>query len=511
MSEEIIEIEDSPPHNTLTTMTTKEQSSACSTPQNSQSQNSILVDFFKERSMRFKEKELKEREKIKKSFTAPEIPLNMKHNFPVVVPRNRMAQKLASSTPYNFFLTTVTSSVFTHSDPHFVTFQEILDPSLGDLESSIQVNFTVDFDWLFSQYKIAGLDNLPLLVLYGEGHNQSLIKGNNNFKSKMVEISRPYGCHHTKMMILMYKDKSMRIVISTANLYRDDWDNRVQGLWISEKLSYIENNNDGNGESVTEFRKDLIEYLTTYNMSELESCINHMKQCDFSSIKVYLITSVPGDYYGNAQDKFGLKRIEKLLPKDLTENCPLVIQSSSIGNFGKHPSWYLSGEVLKSFGGNEIRMIYPSLSNVEESYDGLNLRGCGCMLYRQEAHNQQKWLNNFLYKWKSEDRKCTRSMPHIKTYSRFSKERLYWFILASHNISKSAWGCSRKNKTFSINSYEVGIAFLPQIILNGNEYFPLKLNKENEHLPIFKLPFDTELIPYDIDDVPFCIDYATNL
>lgn len=499
MSGEIIEIIDSPPRQT-TTMSS-EQSSA--TPQ-----NSVLADFFKERSMRFKEKELKEKEKLKTSFMAPEIPSRMKQNFPVVVPRNRMAEKLASAAPYNFFLTTITSQPLTHNDQQFVTFQEILDPSLGELESSIQINFTVDFEWLMSQYKIAGLDHLPLLVLYGEGHNTSLIRQNTNVTAKMVEISRPYGCHHTKMMIFMYKDKSMRIVISTANLYRDDWDNRVQGLWISEKLSFLETAKGG--ESVTEFRRDLIEYLTTYKLNELEPFLTHMKQCDFTSIKVYLLTSVPGDYYGDAQMKYGLKRIEKLLPKDLEENCPLVIQSSSLGNFGRQPSWYLTGEVLKSFGGSEIKLIYPSLTNVEESYDALNLRGCGCMLYRQEAHNQQKWLNNFLYQWKSEVRNCSRSMPHIKTYSRFSKERLYWFILASHNISKSAWGCSRKNKSFSINSYEVGIAFLPQIILNGNEYFPLKFNKDNTHLPIFKLPFDTELIPYDSDDVPFCIDYATH-
>lgn len=32
-----------------------------------------------------------------------------------------------------------------------------------------------------------------------------------------------------KVMIFEYEDGSMRVVVSTANLYEDDWHNRVQG------------------------------------------------------------------------------------------------------------------------------------------------------------------------------------------------------------------------------------------------------------------------------------------
>lgn len=31
------------------------------------------------------------------------------------------------------------------------------------------------------------------------------------------------------MSLLGYKDGSMRVVVSTANLYEDDWENRTQG------------------------------------------------------------------------------------------------------------------------------------------------------------------------------------------------------------------------------------------------------------------------------------------
>lgn len=33
---------------------------------------------------------------------------------------------------------------------------EILDPSLGDLESSVQMNFMVDIGWVLSHYYFAG-------------------------------------------------------------------------------------------------------------------------------------------------------------------------------------------------------------------------------------------------------------------------------------------------------------------------------------------------------------------
>ena len=45
----------------------------------------------------------------------------------------------------------------------------------------------------------------------------------------------PYGTHHTKLMILVYSDNSVRIVVSTANLVPSDWQNRTQGLWVSPK------------------------------------------------------------------------------------------------------------------------------------------------------------------------------------------------------------------------------------------------------------------------------------
>jgi tyrosyl-DNA phosphodiesterase 1 len=145
----------------------------------------------------------------------------MKKYLPVIMPKGKMAQKLKDAAPYNMFLTTVTDSPQTHTDPLSVTFLELLDPSLGELESSVQFNFMVEIGWLLAQYAFAKYQDLPLLILYGseEPGLADINKKRPNVTSLKVNIPTPYGCHHTKMMFFFYKDNSMRIVISTANLY----------------------------------------------------------------------------------------------------------------------------------------------------------------------------------------------------------------------------------------------------------------------------------------------------
>lgn len=68
----------------------------------------------------------------------------------VVAPKGKMAEKLEKSRPFNFFLTCISSSRPTHDEPLSITFQEILDQSLGELECSVQINFMVEIGWLVS-------------------------------------------------------------------------------------------------------------------------------------------------------------------------------------------------------------------------------------------------------------------------------------------------------------------------------------------------------------------------
>lgn len=157
--------------------------------------------------------------------------INIGDYNPVVAPKGKMAEKLKAAHPYNYFLTVIPSSPATHSEPLSVTFQELLDPSLGDLESSVQINFMVEPGWLLAQYYFAGQLDKPLLLLYGSELEelQTISQKKPNIKAHFIRMGNPFATHHTKMMLFAYKDNSMRVIVSTANLYEADWHNRTQG------------------------------------------------------------------------------------------------------------------------------------------------------------------------------------------------------------------------------------------------------------------------------------------
>lgn len=95
-----------------------------------------------------------------------------------------------------------------------------------------------------------------------------------------------FATSHAKVMLLGYTDGSMRVVISTANLYEDDWHNRTQGLWISPKLPPLASDADTTaGESPTNFRQDFMLYLVEYKLAKLQPWIARIRKTDFSSIK----------------------------------------------------------------------------------------------------------------------------------------------------------------------------------------------------------------------------------
>uniref|UniRef100_A0A8D8GIV0 Probable tyrosyl-DNA phosphodiesterase n=1 Tax=Culex pipiens TaxID=7175 RepID=A0A8D8GIV0_CULPI len=454
------------------------------------------------------------------------IPRNIHDYYPVVAPKGKMAAKLAAAAPYNMFFTTITDAPVTHREPLSVTFQELLDPSLGELECSVQMNFMVDIGWLLGHYFFAGYEDRPLLILYGDESPElkTVSTKKPNVTALKVHIATPFGVHHTKMGLYGYTDGSMRVVISTANLYEDDFHNRTQGLWISPRLPALAEDADtGAGESRTGFRESLITYLNSYKFAQLAAWVSRIQRTDFGEVNVFFVASIPGGHLNTAKGPlWGHPRLGYLLGKHsapIDDSCPLVAQSSSIGSLGPNPqSWVLS-EIMASFRRDSapiglrrvpaFRMIFPSFSNVRNSHD--NLLGGGCLPYMRATHEKQPWLKDHLHQWKSDCRNRTKAVPHIKTYCRWSHRGLYWFLLTSANLSKAAWGVYNKSAKFEaplrINSYEVGVLFLPKFVIDEN-FFPMdsKSSGDKKH-PAFPMPYDVPIIPYAPEDSPFFMDY----
>lgn len=108
-----------------------------------------------------------------------------------------------------------------------------------------------------------------------------------NVKVIKIEMASKFASSHTKMMLFGYKDGGMRVVISTANLFQADWYNRTQGLWISPTLPALQTDTDTKlaGESATGFRGELMHYLSTYKLDELQPWIERIAKSDFSAVK----------------------------------------------------------------------------------------------------------------------------------------------------------------------------------------------------------------------------------
>ncbi|CAH0560746.1 unnamed protein product [Brassicogethes aeneus] len=444
--------------------------------------------------------------------------------------KNTMLDKFEKTAPYNIFFTQIPKSPDTLKQFNSATFTDILCPSLGELTDSLQVNFMIDISWLLEQYKARNVSNKPLTILYGDEFpdmDTFMDRFCPNITYKFVKMKDPFGCHHSKIGIYVYSDKSIRVVVSTANLYYEDWNHYNQAFWMSPRCPKLpENSKETDGESPTGFKISLINYLKHYNFDILNKWISYIKDCDFSAVKVFLVTSVPGKHYANFNTGCHLHRVGDLLsrhcvlPQKTTPESegPLswgvFAQASSIGSMGKSPADWLRGCILRSLASHSksplpassnatLNLVYPSVENVMRGYFGAE--SGGCLPYSKLTNEKQRWLQEYMHQWKADGLTRTKAMPHIKSYTRVSPcmSKLAYFLLTSANLSKSAWGGNiQRDKGISVRSYEVGVMFLPKFF--DDEYFEIKNTVNRKSKNVFPFMYDLPLTPYKSDDYPYC-------
>ncbi|KAG9481782.1 hypothetical protein GDO78_010809 [Eleutherodactylus coqui] len=394
---------------------------------------------------------------------------------------------LQAGEPFRFYLTKVTG-IKPKYNTGALHIKDILSPLFGTLVSSVQFNYCIDVPWLVKQYP-EEFRNKLLLIVHGEKRES---------KTRLHEAAHPYeniqlcqarldmafGTHHTKMMLLLYEE-GLRVVIHTSNLIHDDWYQKTQGIWLSPLYPRLpEGSSSLAGESLTNFRADLVAYLSSYNSPSLKEWIDIIKQHDLSETRVYLVGSTPGRYQGNDKEKWGHFRLRKILREKCSpiagmESWPVIGQFSSIGSMGSDQSKWLHSEFsesMKTLGKavktllhseNPLQLIYPSVDNVRTSLEGYPAGGS--LPYGIQTAQKQPWLHTYFHKWKAETSGRSRAMPHIKTYMRVSPDysELMWFLVTSANLSKAAWGSLEKNGTqLFIRSYELGVLFLPSAFVN---------------------------------------------
>ncbi|KAJ3117309.1 tyrosyl-DNA phosphodiesterase 1 [Phlyctochytrium bullatum] len=249
----------------------------------------------------------------------------------------------------------------------------------GDIDVCYQFNYMLDLGFFMA--------NVPPNNLCATFH--FVVHKDPSLMQQAKEFNM--GTHHSKAMIIFYKDETARVVIHTANLVQKDWGKKTQGVWTSDLLKKKERP-DGSGEGfaqavrsgqyiTSDFEHDLLSYLNSYG-KELQALRERLRQFDFSGVNVSLVASVPGRHRlaDNKLKLWGHPRLGHLLSElDLSDGCQqdssLIIQFSSIGSLGKDNKWLLH-EFASSLGKTKskpaqakppLKIVYPTVDEVRDS------------------------------------------------------------------------------------------------------------------------------------------------
>ena len=214
------------------------------------------------------------------------------------------------------------------------------------IESIVLFNYLVDIDWLLDEIPL--ISSVPCSILHGAHHDllsESYMDAFPLLTLAKVQVSIPYGTHHSKLGFIFY-EHGMRLFIGTNNLIPVDNIFKTQGIYVQDfplKASVSEKK-----PSTCDFEQELIAYLKEIKVDKssasqhlatanLQSLIEQVKLYDFSAAEVVLIASVPGHHSGPNLKRWGHMRLRNILerhplPPHFAQDCPLVLQVSSIGN-----------------------------------------------------------------------------------------------------------------------------------------------------------------------------------
>jgi tyrosyl-DNA phosphodiesterase-1 len=371
-----------------------------------------------------------------------------------------------------------------------------------------------------------------------------------------------YGCHHTKMFIVGYSNR-VRVIIHTANLRDNDIHDKTQAAYIEDfslKRTDVESLLERNSSTTDDdFENTLLYYLESYGYkkciawiedgSESQTLLDCLKRYDFSSAKGILIPSVPGWHKldGETHQRMGHWKLRHVVANytvtstKTSRYSPIVCQFSSIGllseKYLKDLHISMDTELSKLQDTQKLpkvslrfQFVYPTVEEIRNSVEGYS---GGCSVPGRVKNLVKPFVKPLLHRWtysqsssacstgSEKYRFCTDNplvrpwnVPHIKTYYQLSDDDnkcFNWFVLASHNMSKAAWGEVQNSKRFGtrqlfLSSWELGVFISPQTVqVDRLTYYSESLVSTTK-LGLIPLPYPLHPQPYQQSDHPWAVD-----
>jgi tyrosyl-DNA phosphodiesterase 1 len=108
----------------------------------------------------------------------------------------------------------------------------------------VLINYMFDIPWLWEE-GCPSICHIPhVVIVHGERNERAALtkKDAQRYAARYGQtitviappLPIPFGTHHSKAMLLFYKDCKVRISIHTANYLAKDWWHKTQGVWLQD-------------------------------------------------------------------------------------------------------------------------------------------------------------------------------------------------------------------------------------------------------------------------------------
>jgi tyrosyl-DNA phosphodiesterase-1 len=332
-----------------------------------------------------------------------------------------------------------------------------------------------EWDWL-QKYLCNFTGELMAVV-----HTREMHQGSTRVSENRVLVVPPleqWGCMHVKFL-LGFTRNSLRVVLSSANLIRIDWEELENSVVVQDFPLKID---DG----CTLFEEDLKKILR--DMKIPDDVIKKVGNYDFKKAKGKLVFSKPGKYSVKDYGMLKLSQIVKEMSLKQEVDRQVFYQTSSLGStsetwirdfysscMGLEPA-SLGKKRKKDSDLPPLRILFPSQDTVKFS---------SCIQGASSICFNRKYWKNFPKQVIRHCHSLNGGLMHSKIILSLEKDldigsgKLYirdeeepgdsWIYIGSHNCTLSAWGSITKSKDIYMRNWELGIIFGVSDIISDEE------------------------------------------